>query len=164
MSMDQSNVPVEFLWEMLQQAYPELELLTNASNVQVCGSNPPFAMKDFVDFYPTGFSEIPEGVITAYIALANANLMYARWQSRWYTGMCYYIAHYLTVYSQVIAAGAQPGDPAGLLTMERVGDYMAKYEHLQLVDASWGQFNATVFGRMYTAEAKLVGAGGMYVS
>ena len=161
---DQSNVPVDFLWTILEQAYPEIQIVTDATNIQTCGSNPPFAMKDFVDFYPNGFSEIPATVINAYIALANANLLYVRWQTRWFTGMCYYIAHYLTIYNQVMQAGAQPGDPPGLMTMERVGDYMAKYEHLQLVDTSWGQFNATVYGRMYIAEAKLVGAGGMYVA
>jgi hypothetical protein len=169
MSEPQSTVPESFLWALLQQAYPELALLRAASNIETCGGNPAFTLADFMAFYPR-FGLIPPTVVNAYIALANANLSYGRWASRWTFGICYYVAHYCTLWAQTMTADpahptsiGQDGMSMGLLTTEKMEDVEFHYDHKALIDTSWGQFNATEFGRLFVQEAKLVGTGGMYV-
>ena len=168
--MGQSTIPDSFIVALLAQAYPQISLLSAASNIQTCASNPPYTVRDFMEFYPR-FGLVPQAVIQAYITLANANIGYARWESRWFFGMCYYVAHYCTLYDSVMHRDSestntigQDGMGIGLLTAEKLEDTEFHYDTKTLTDTAWGQFNATEFGKLYITEAKLVGMGGMYVS
>jgi hypothetical protein len=84
------------------------------------GQNPPYGLDDFYNMYPKfygpGFDPaadpmpapvnppIPQFVLTTYINLANAHLVYDQWQEDWLVGMGLFIAHYATMYLQSDAA------------------------------------------------------------
>ena len=89
----------------LQQAWGSgyesgMSPLGSASNI-VVGSNPPYAAADLYAFYPKFADQntIPVAVVNAYISLASASLVEARWGAEtWPIARALFVAHYLTLY------------------------------------------------------------------
>ena len=89
----------------LQQAWgsgyeSDMGSLGSASNI-VVGTNPPYAAADFYAFYPKFADQatIPTAVVNAFISLASASLVQARWGAEtWPIAMAMFVAHYLTLY------------------------------------------------------------------
>ena len=47
---------------------------------------------------------VPFMLIAAYIALASASLVQARWQDSWPLGLAWFIAHYVTLFAETDSA------------------------------------------------------------
>jgi hypothetical protein len=151
-----------------------------ASNIR-WGTNPPYAVSDFLTFYPqfgldvNGNEIVPTPVLEAIIAQANACLLEARWHSSWLPAMGLYVAHYCELWLQasvpagsVAAVVAEQGKAEGVLADKSVGDVHVGYDtNLSGREAptgeGWGAFHLTKFGQPFRTEAKLYGMGGCYL-
>jgi hypothetical protein len=110
---------------------------------------------------------VPFGVILAYLNLANACLVHARWQAQWATAMGWFISHFLTLYAvsdgnpnATTAQAAAQGLSIGITVSKSVGDVSVSYQIMQGL-VSWGSWNLTIFGQLLITWAKVVGSGPM---
>ena len=133
-----------------------------AGNI-IVGTNPAYALADFLAFYPM-FGDIdsdghydgqvPQVVITAYIALASASLMQARWQEAWPIAMAELIAHFCTLYlrcagsidvsspvAKIVASNLQKG----IQVSKSEGPLSASIQVPAWTD-DWGDFQQTSHG------------------
>jgi hypothetical protein len=139
-----------------------------ASNI-IVGTNPAFAATDLYAIYPQfNTSAIPVAVINAYIALASASIMQARWQSMWQLAMCNFVAHYLTLWlmaqTPVGSSAAQiatAGLAQGISTSQSAGD--ASYSVQPVVIDGAGTWNLTLFGQQLATQAMALGTGMMLI-
>lgn len=156
--------------------------LTAAASGILVGTNPAYAVSDFLAFYPqfgsldsngnyTGPVAGGNAIITAYIALASASLSQARWQDAWTIGMALYVAHFLTLYLQTQAAGvgstaqqvASAGFAKGIQVAKSVGDVSVSYQSLSAFE-DWGAWNITLFGQQLMTMAQVLGSMPLYLS
>lgn len=147
----------------------------SGSNLRT-GSNPPYAVSDFLSFYPqfgtdsSGNYIVPETVIQNFVNMASASIQQTRWRSWWTFGMATFIAHFCTLYLETMAdpnSGAaavfEAGRAQGVVSNEDVGDVSYSADvNIGAVDG-WANWNSTSFGRQFAARARIVGKGGMYV-
>ena len=151
----------------------------SGSNLRT-GSNPAYAVSDFVTFYPqfgtndSGVYVVPQTVIQAFIDLAQASIQQARWRNQWQFGMGLFVAHYCTLYLQTLAdpnSGAQQvwdaGRARGVILSESAGGVSVSYDpNLAGRDQpdmkGWGAYHLTEFGQQLITIGRLVGKGGMY--
>jgi len=169
------------LWGWPDEGGPAFATLSAASNV-VVGTNPPYALTDFLGFYPqfgsyggsppTYTGPLPAAVINAYIALASASVQQARWCEAWAIGMANFVAHYCTLYlrcsgdldsssptKKIVAAGLAKG----VTISQGAGDLSESRESLKDDLAGFGQWRTTAFGEQFATMAKIFGAGGMVI-
>jgi hypothetical protein len=111
----------------------------------------------------------PIAVVTAYIALATACLVQNRWQEQWPIAMAWFVAHYLTLYAR--AAGnpnstlgqlAASGLAFGIQVSKAVGDVSTSYQAVQGIE-NFAAWNLTVWGQLLATQAKVVGAGPLFL-
>lgn len=144
---------------------------TNASNI-MGGSNPPYTLSEFLEFYPQfNMQQLSADIIGMFLGISNTTVKEARWHSLWKLGMSLYTAHYLTLYLKsttdndsvggVIAAGM----PQGLLTSVSVGGVSKSTDYNYMAEdfKGWGDLSLTIYGQQYVSKAKMLGKGGMGV-
>lgn len=112
---------------------------------------------------------IPFVIIAAYIFLASASLVQARWQEMWQVAMGLYVAHFLTLYaradgnpSSTIGQIAAQGLSLGIQTAKSVGDVSVAYQPVTGLE-DWGAWTTTIYGEQLAQFAKAVGSGPMLV-
>lgn len=172
-------------WKMLGVTYNAkifMEAFGGASNVILTG-NPPFEKSDFVEIFsvfPIGESNkdengsfIPDEAFNLFIAMANAAIKYDRYKTSWKYFMCLYIAHYCTLFLQMItnpldlsASQALKGAmPKGIATSKSVDGLSISYELIQS-DAlqDYGTWGLTAYGQQLATLTKIYGHGGMWVN
>lgn len=149
------------------------EFQANAANIKV-GTNPPFTPDDFYTIYPQfqGLNELPEGIIEMYIGLANSYINIERWKNSWKIGMCYFVAHFCTLYlqsfspsnstAQEVMASAQA---KGLVSSKSVGDVSVSYDFSSAVNGldGWANWTSTTFGINLANLGRLIGKGQIWV-
>ena len=162
-----------FLQQMWGSGYESaMGLLGSASNI-VVGTNPPYAAADFYAFYPkfAGLDTLPDVVVNAYISLASASLVQARWgEATWPIAMGLFVAHYVTLYlrSDGDAVYSSPGRVAtaglahGITVSKSAGGVSAGIQPATGLEA-WAAWTQTEYGVQFASMAKLVGAGPMLV-
>jgi hypothetical protein len=145
-----------------------LSMVDAAANV-VYGTNPAYASTDFLAMYPKFTNIVPDGVVSAYIALANACLVQARYEETWTIVMGLFIAHFLTLYLQSdgiatpsAAQAAQQGLAKGIQIAKSVGDVSVSYQAVEGLDG-WADFILTLYGQQFVRFAKVIGSGSMYI-
>lgn len=147
-------------------SYPlnTFEVKAGASNLTV-GINPPYTSADFNVFFPQfAGQQINDRVMATFINEANVCIQKERWQTQWEYAMGLYIAHYLTLYLQRLAANPiASGQAKGVATSKSVGDVSVSYDVSVATDPVWGDFNLTSYGQELIRKGKLVGKGGMCV-
>jgi hypothetical protein len=137
-------------------------IIGDASNI-MCGSNPSFSYDDFLSMFPNGGFDntdtYPEVLVQTFIDMANANLNFNRWQSKWKLAMANYVAHYCTIYS------TGSGQAIGLNTSESVGDVSVSMDYNAVAQglALSGDWLLTKYGTNLATMAKSVPKGPMYV-
>ena len=149
--------------------YP-LPLITAASDV-VTATNPAFTSENFLEFYPTFANKVPIAVIDAYLAIANATVLQARWHEAWSVGMCNFVAHFLTLYLQSQGGDATnsvnqllgAGVAEGLLTSKAVGDVSASYDFSGIDFPGWPGWKTTIYGRQFATMARLMAKAPTYI-
>ena len=95
-----------------------------------------------------------------------------RWGDGWRYACGLYVAHnaalYLRTYSESSSTPAQAaasGALVGVVKSAQLGDSSVSYDTdaLTRATADWGDLNATQYGQMLAARARLIGMGGSYV-
>lgn len=153
-------------------------IIGSASNIKT-GTNPPFTLDDFYEVYPQfGFNSenndynIPQIVAQMYLDLANASIKQVRWHNYWKVAMCFFIAHFCTLYLQGVAdpeSGAagvlEAGKAKGLDTSVSVGSVSVSTDYSLIANSinGWAGWQLTTYGQQLSAIGKLVCKGGMYV-
>lgn len=110
---------------------------------------------------------VPFAALQAFLYLATASLVQARWLSQWTYAMCLYIAHYATLYAQsdgnqnsTVGQIVSQGISTGIAVAKSVGDVSISYQHIQGIEG-FAAFNLTSYGQQLATMAKLLGAGPM---
>lgn len=152
-------------------------IIGSASNIKA-GTNPEFKLIDFCDVYPQfgpdkqGNYVIPEFVIKMYLDLANECVKEVRWHGYWKTGMCFFIAHFCTLYLQGVAdpnSGAagilEAGKAKGLDTSVSVGSVSVSTDYSVIASEidGWAGWKLTSYGQQLASIGRLLGKCGMYV-
>lgn len=149
------------------------QIISAAANIQT-GSNPAYGVNDFLSIFPQfNFEEDNyTDIIQMFIDMANANLQYGRWQSKWKYGMSLYVAHFYTLYLETqtglnntlgrIVANASAQFPK---TSKAVGDVSVSYDVNSITGdlPGFGMWKSTTFGIQLASIARLLGKGGMFV-
>jgi hypothetical protein len=111
---------------------------------------------------------VPQAVLQAYINLASASLVQARWQDTWVLAMGLYVAHFVTLYlrsegnvGSTAGAIASSGLEKGIMVSSGAGDVSKSIQvGTDLMD--WGTFGETTYGSQLVTFAKIIGMGPMY--
>lgn len=109
---------------------------------------------------------VPIVVLNAYVFLASASLIQARWLSQWQIAMALFIAHWATLYLKSDGGASQTVQQVaaalatGIQVSKSVGDVSVSYQPVQGI-ASWGAWNLTSYGQQLATLARLVGSGPM---
>jgi Protein of unknown function (DUF4054) len=110
---------------------------------------------------------IPFVVQRAYLALALACLVQARWQDTWQLGISLFVAHWLTLWARTDAGSnpsasqiASQGLTFGILVSKAVGSVSASYQPVGGLE-NWAAWNLTVYGQQLATLARIIGSGPM---
>lgn len=108
---------------------------------------------------------VPIPVVMAYIALATASLVQARWCDTWAIGIALYVAHFCTIYlrsegncSSTCGQAATAGLKQGITVGISAGGVSQTLERTPGLD-DWGAFNETQYGVQLCTFGAAVGAG-----
>ena len=165
--------------------YSALPVIYGASTGMVAGTNPPYAVADFVAFYPkfgtvgaddTYTGPLPLPVIQAYVSLASASLMQARYRENWPIVMALFVAHFCTLYldseaayldnptgAPTAAAIAASGAASGIAVSQSAGDVSYSIETLTSQLGGWGTWNLTRYGQQFVTMARVTGMGPIFI-
>lgn len=161
-----------------QNTDARVEQITAVASNVFSGTNPSYAMSDFVAMYPQYGPDaddnylIPTVILQMYIDLAHACVKQVRYKSYWALCMGFFIAHFVTLWLQGTASPGslagqvlEAGKAQGLVTSESVGDVSVSTDYSTLAASlsSWAAFNLTVYGQQFATIGKMVGMGGMMV-
>lgn len=112
---------------------------------------------------------VPFAILQAYLALASASLMQARWQEQWIVAMGLFVSHFLTLYARTdgnpnatVSQAAAQGLAFGVQISKSVGDLSVGYQAIQGIE-SWGAWNLTTYGQELATMAKIIGAGPQFL-
>lgn len=132
-------------------------------------SLPPVASGSNVPLTIWNAPPIPIAALLAFIALASASLVQARWLDSWIVAMGWFVAHFATLYvksdgnpfsspGQVAAAGLA----SGIQVSKSVGDVSVAYQPVQGL-SEWGAWNLTSYGQQLATMAKIIGMGPLFL-
>lgn len=112
---------------------------------------------------------VPLVVLNAYINLASASLVQARWLDAWQIAMGLYVAHYVTLYLRSdgnVYSDAGKAAAAGLnvgITVSKGAGPVSQGLQLSSGLENWGEWQTTAYGRQFATMAKVVGSGPVLV-
>ena len=133
---------------------------------------------DFPQFFSKGSEEapavplVPPAMLEELICQANAAIQPDKWLEGWRYACGLYAAHYATLYLRTYAEGsdspaqaAASGALVGVVQSAKLGQDNITYDTSALTRATeaWGDLNATQYGQLLAARARLAGMGGSYV-
>ncbi len=142
-----------------------------AANIPT-GENPEYTISDFRQSMPAFTEEIiSDENLQPYIDMASAVVRQARWHSMWKLGMGLFIAHFVTLFLGMPAAGASADEitgsskSGGLISSESTGGVSVSYDHSSAASdlTGWGAWKLTDYGIQYATLARMIGKGGMLV-
>ena len=130
--------------------------------------------QDFPQFFQTFSIQplLPETMLMEFIRQANGAIQPDKWLDGWRYACGLYVAHYATLYlrtwsdgSETPAQAVASGALVGVVKSAQLGDSSVSYDTSALTRATeaWGDLNATPYGQLLAATARLVGMGGTYV-
>lgn len=114
----------------------------------------------------------PPGIMQEFVRQANAAIQPDKWLDGWRYACGLYTAHYLTLYLRTWSDGsdtpvqaAATGALVGVVSSAKLGQDSVSYDTdaLTRATANWGDLNATQYGQLLAARARLVGMGGSVV-
>jgi len=133
---------------------------------------PEFTVQDFLTLYPQFTSIVPVPVVEMYVEQAVKCIQRPRWKAQWKSGMCLYIAHWLTLW---LWANSPTGSPAAVVANNGMSHGSISSKSVDGVSVSygqtsgangltgWGSYKDTLFGQQFLTMARIVGHGGQYV-
>jgi hypothetical protein len=112
---------------------------------------------------------VPLAVLNAYIALASASLVQARWRATWPIAMGLFVAHFATLWLRSDGDSySTPGQAAtaglkqGITVSAAAGGVSQGTQPVTGLD-TWAAWNQTQYGVQFASFAKVAGAGPMLV-
>lgn len=140
----------------------------NGSNGEITLSNPVLLTGTYPFTVYVGPPLVPVPVINAYIALASASLVQARWFDTWAFAIALYVAHFLTLYlrsegncsttcGQAAVAGLKQGITVGM----SAGGVSQNLQPTPGMD-DWGAFNQTQYGVQLVTFGQSIGSGPLF--
>lgn len=112
---------------------------------------------------------LPVAVLAAFIALATASLVEARWQDSWTFAMALFVAHFASLYAKsdgtptsTIGQIAAQGISTGIQIAKAVGDVSVNYETVKGIE-DWGSWNLTTYGQQLAQMARMIGNGTLFL-
>ena len=114
---------------------------------------------------------VPLVVLYAYINLASASLVSARWKSSWQLGMLYFIAHFCTLWlrtqGQTPISAAQlatQGLARGITISKSAGGVSQGIQPSSSGSGleGWAHWNETEYGVLFAGNARMIGAGPLW--
>lgn len=153
------------------------QLAAVASNV-INGTNPSYALSDFIAVYPqfgpdiAGDYHVPEIILQTYIDLADTCVKQSRYRSYWKICMGFLVAHFANLFLQgTTDAGSsaarvlEAGRAQGLTTSESVDGVSVSTDYSTIAASlsGWAAWNLTIYGQQFATIAKMVGKGGMMI-
>jgi len=146
---------------------PDNTFISAIAGTTVTMSNPATASGTVVPIIVWNATTVPVTVLLAFIALASASLMQARWGDAWLVAMGWYVAHFATLYAKSdnnpnSTAGqiAAQGLAGGIQISKSVGDVQVGYQPIQGIE-TWAAWNLTVYGQQLASMARTMGMGPM---
>ena len=133
---------------------------------------PEFSSEDFLTLYPQFREIVPEAVVDMYVEQAVKCIQQNRWKAQWKSGMCLYIAHWLTLWlwsnspeGSPAAVVANNGMSHGSISSKSVDGVNVSYGQTTAANGlnGWGSYKDTLFGQQFLTMGRIVGHGGMYV-
>lgn len=159
-----------------------MESFAGVSNV-ILTSNPSFSVDDFKAVFPTfpigkenadkNGNYVPEEAFALFLMMADKSIKYDRYKSSWKYFTCLYIAHFMTLYMQMIT---NPEDvsvqnalkgamPQGIATSKSVDGLSISYDLLGADDLSgYGTWKLTKYGQQLATLTRMYSGAGMWVN
>ncbi len=149
------------------QNIPDGTFITAISGATITLSNPATGAGSALVLTVWNATLVPVVVILAYITLASASLVQARWQDSWIIAIGWFVSHFLTLYAladgnptSTIGEIAAQGISTGIAVGKSAGDLSINYQAVQGIE-DWGAWNLTIYGQMLATQARVIGTGPM---
>lgn len=131
----------------------------------------------FQEDFPQFFNEamiclVPPAMLEEFIRQANGAIAPDRWLDGWRYAAGLYVAHQAALYLRTFAESssspaqaAATGALVGVVKSATLGDSSVTYDTdaLTRATADWGDLNATQYGQILAARARMAGMGGSCV-
>jgi hypothetical protein len=162
----------------IDEANIDPEAITGSASNILTGTNPPYALTDFIAEYPQFGPDsnknylVPQVLVQKYINLADTCIKQARWEDMWSLAMGWFVAHFCTLYLQGTAdpnSGAaaviQAGQAKGLDTSVSAGGVSVSTDYSMIANNidGWVNWKLTIYGTQIITFGRLIGKGGMYI-
>jgi hypothetical protein len=112
---------------------------------------------------------VPLVVVRTYLTLALASVMFARYQEAWVTCICFFVAHYLTLFMRTESGPnltasevASSGLTKGIIISRHAGDVGATSQLIGSYE-QWGAWTETQYGEQFISIARALNAGPIWV-
>lgn len=143
-------------------------IITAVGSTSITISNPVTANATSFTVYQTPF--MPIVVILNYVFLARASVMYNRYFEAWFMQMCYFVAHYNTMFMRsesgvpnlTATQVASSGLTKGIIISRQAGDVSARSQLIQGYE-EWGAWGETIYGELFITIARATAMGPIYV-
>jgi len=130
--------------------------------------------EDFPQFFhsDSGRALLPDTMLAEFIHQADAAIQPEKWPDSWRYACGLYVAHHAVLYLRTYSHGsdspaqaAASGALVGVVKSAQLGDSSVTYDTSALTRATeaWGDLNATQYGQLLAAKARLAGMGGTYI-
>ena len=154
---------------IVDPAFPTDTIIVSVDTVAltVTAGNPAIANGTTLTVYQTPF--VPLVVISVYLNLAQASVMFSRYQEAWPLCMALFVAHYLTLFMRTesgpnLTAGevAASGLTKGILISRHAGDVGAQSQLISSYE-QWGAWTETQYGEQFITLARATNIGPIWV-
>ena len=143
-------------------------LSVNSEENTITLSNPASANDTVLTIYET--PPVPLIVILTYISLAQISLLHGRYHGAWFICMCYFVAHYITLWLRTEAGAAtmtqsqvaSSGLAKGIITNRAAGVVSAASKFLEGYE-EFGAWGETQYGELFITMARAICAGPIFV-
>ena len=147
---------------------PDNTLITAVDSDSITISNDALLNSSQMTAYMTPF--VPLIVIMTYITLAKASVMFSRYGAAWFMMMCYFVAHYLTLFMRTesgipnVTASqvASSGLTKGIIVSRAAGDVSATSKVITGYE-EWGAWAETQYGELFITIARSTNCGAIWV-
>uniref|UniRef100_A0A6M3M467 Uncharacterized protein n=1 Tax=viral metagenome TaxID=1070528 RepID=A0A6M3M467_9ZZZZ len=119
---------------------------------------------DFPEF--ADITKYPTSMLNFWAGLGDTLLSISRWGDRRPYGMSLFVAHNIVLAAQNSAtavAGGDPGSSGGLVSGEGAGPLNYSIDTSSISEEGGGNYNESLYGRMFLRLARIVGTGGIHV-
>jgi hypothetical protein len=147
---------------------PPDSVITALGSFSITVTNPATGNGSSLTVYTGPF--IPIVVLLNYVYLANASVKQGRYCEAWFMQMCYFVAHYATLFMRsesgtpniTATQVASSGLTKGIIISRQAGDVSARSQLIQGYE-EWGAWGETQYGELFITIARATAMGPIWV-